>query len=205
VPGFNEIRRVLIVEDDDVLLRALAQRVHAWGAVPILRSTASEGIEGLGHAPDLVIADVCLPDGSALAVFEATLDLSPEPLKVAISGIASAEQAFRLAQLGVRAYLAKPFSLDDLTAAVERILQEAPEFAPLVRASVGRVPMRELQGRVRHLMIDQALARAEGSRSGAARLLDVSRQAVQQVARQRADDSSKEPEDGDAGVKAGQP
>jgi DNA-binding NtrC family response regulator len=123
----------------------------------------------------------------------------------AISGIASAEQAFRLAQLGVRAYLAKPFSLDDLTAAVERILQEAPEFAPLVRASVGRVPMRELQGRVRHLMIDQALARAEGSRSGAARLLDVSRQAVQQVARQRADDSSKEPEDGDAGVKAGQP
>jgi DNA-binding transcriptional LysR family regulator len=45
--------------------------------------------------------------------------------------------------------------------------------------------MRELQTEVRRVMVEQALAKAEGSRSGAARLLSVSRQAVQQMVRER--------------------
>ncbi len=42
--------------------------------------------------------------------------------------------------------------------------------------------MRAIQGDVRRAMVEQALARAQGDRSKAARLLDVSRQALQQMA-----------------------
>ena len=43
--------------------------------------------------------------------------------------------------------------------------------------------MRKLQEQLRDVMLKQALALSDGSRSGAARLLDVSRQAVQQILR----------------------
>jgi DNA-binding NtrC family response regulator len=155
------------------------------GAEVLEAGTAQGAIALLDPPPDLIICDVYLPDGSALKILEATLRLSPEPVKIAVSGHASAEEAFQLARLGVLAYLPKPFSLDQLSATIERVLREPPDIDTLLRASVGQIPMRELQQRVRNVMVGQALALAQGSRSGAARLLDVSRQAIQQITRGR--------------------
>jgi DNA-binding NtrC family response regulator len=177
------IKRALIVEDNASLRAAIARIASQLAGEVIEAGTAREAIEWLNTSPDLIIADVCLPDGSALSIFEAARDLVPAPIKIGISGQASAEQAFELARLGVRAYLAKPFTLHELAAAIERIRTEAPSLEPIARAAVGRVPLREVTARVRNVMIDEALARTHGSRSGAARLLDVSRQAVQQSIR----------------------
>ena len=185
-PEPSPLDRVLVVEDEVPLRRGIATLVRrTWGAEVLEAGTTGEALALLARAPDLIIADVCLPDGSALSFLEATVTHSPEPLKIAISGWASAEQAFALGQLGVRAFLSKPFTLQALCDAVERARREAPAVEPLVRASVGRVAMRELQSRVRSVMIDQALALSDGSCTGAARLLRISRQAVQQVERQR--------------------
>jgi DNA-binding NtrC family response regulator len=178
------IERVLVVEDNAPLRDAIAKTMRQLGAKVVEAGTAREAIECLRDSPDLVIADVCLPDDSALALFEAARGLVPEPMKIGISGRASAQQAFDLSQLGVRAYLAKPFSLRDLREAVDRLRNEAPALEPVARATVGRVSLREVTSRMRNAMIDEALARSGGSRSGAARLLEVSRQAVQQIVRQ---------------------
>jgi two-component system, response regulator RegA len=184
--ALTPLQCVLIVEDNDSLREAMAAGVRQLGAEVLEAATCAEAIARLGErAPDLVIADVCLPDGSALALFEATRRLAPEPLEIAISGAASAEQAFELAQLGVRAYLAKPFLLKDLEDTIERVRAEPPPLDPIVRAAVGRFPLRIVTSRVRNVMIDEALARSQGSRSAAARLLAVSRQAIQQALSQR--------------------
>ena len=71
----------------------------------------------------------------------------------------------------------------ELSGTIERVLAAPPDIDTMLRASVGQVPMRELQQRVRKVMVGQALALTRGSRSGAARLLDVSRQAIQQITR----------------------
>lgn len=178
-----KLERVLIVEDNAALRGAIAKLARSWGAVALEASTADQAIRALRRPVDLVICDVRLPDGSAVSVLEKARSLSPEPAKIAISGVATAEEAFRLGQLGVREFLAKPFTLDALEASVERVGREAPDLDPMVRASVGHVPMRELQRRVRNLMVEEALARSGGSRRSAARLLEVSRQAVQQIVR----------------------
>ena len=102
-----------------------------------------------------------------------------------MSGKASPDEAFRLAQAGVRAYLPKPFSIQELASTVETACSEAPDLEPMITAWVGRVPMRELQRKVRRVMLKEALAQTEGSRSGAARLLHVTRQAVQQMVRSK--------------------
>lgn len=178
---------MLIVEDNAPLRAAIAGLVQSWGAEALEADTCSGGVGMLDPPPDLLICDVRLPGESGLGVLEASLSTCPEPAKIAISGAATPEEAFLLARLGVREYLAKPFSLDDLTAAVHRVLSEPPNFDPLLRASVGHVALREVQRKVRSLMVEQALALSHGSRSGAARLLDVSRQAIQQIVRGAAD------------------
>jgi DNA-binding NtrC family response regulator len=176
---------VLIVEDNGPLRSAIARRVRDWGSRPLEAGTAREANALLAASPDLLVIDLHLPDELAFGVIEAAALLWPKPICVAISGRASPEQAFRLAQLGVRALLEKPFSLDQLQQAVESAYREAPPLEVLIAACVGRVPMRKLQERLRSVMVHQALALSNGSRSETARLLKVSRQAIQQMLRRR--------------------
>lgn len=182
----RELQRIVVVEDDVSLRAAIARAVGRWGAMVTGVSSASELRPLLARPPmpDLLILDVRLRDETAFDVLELASRMSPAPIVVAISGKASPEEAFRLAQQGVRAYLAKPFSLDELVSAIDAACREVPHLEPLVSALVGQVPMRELQREVRRVMVREALALSEGSRSGAARLLDVTRQAVQQIVRE---------------------
>jgi CheY-like chemotaxis protein len=180
----RKLERVLIVEDNAPLRAGIAELVRSWGARAFEAGSGEEAVGLLEREPpDLLICDVRLPDGSAFRVLEATLSMTPEPAKVAISGVATPEEAFHLGQMGVREYLAKPFSLTDLEDAVHRVQSEPPDLDPWVRASVGQVSMRDLQKHVREVMVEQAMALSDGSRRRAARLLDVSRQAIQQIVR----------------------
>ncbi len=181
----RKLERVIVVEDDAPLRAAITRGVRSWGTSVAEAGTSAEAKKLLanGKLPDLVIIDVRLPDESVFEVLDFIDELAPAPMVVVMSGKASPEEAFRLAQRGVRAYLAKPISSEELALAVDSARREAPTLEPLISASVGHVPMRELQREVRRVMVKQALAQAEGSRSGAARLLEVSRQAVQQIVR----------------------
>ena len=175
--------RVLIVEDHKPLRQALARAARGWGAEVLEAGSIREAFECLAQAPDLVIVDVALPDGNARPIVEHAVKQRPAPAVIAMSGQASAEEAFELARLGARRYLPKPISLEDLTRSVDEALGDRPDLAPLVAAHVGNTPMRQVLDEVRGVMVDEALARKHGSRSGAARILGVSRQAVQQAVR----------------------
>lgn len=180
----RKTHRVLVIEDDAALRKAVARTFAGQADTEVLEAgTAGTACEKLGgpRPPDLLIIDVRLPDASAFEVLRVAQALSPAPVVIAISGKASPEEAFRLAQHGVRAYLAKPFSIEDLASAVAAARGDAPNLEPVLAASVGRIPMREVQSEVRRVMVKEALARSDGSRSGAARLLQVTRQAVQQI------------------------
>lgn len=177
----HKFQRILVIEDDAALRSAMLRSVAAWEGAELLEAgTAEEARALLSPPPDLIITDVRLPDDSLLPLLDAIHEVSPAPVVVAVSGKASPDEAFRLAQRGVRAYLPKPFSIQELTATIEMACNDPPNLEPLITASVGRIPMRDLQDEVRRVMLKEALARAEGSRSAAARLLQVTRQAVQQ-------------------------
>lgn len=178
-------RRVLVVEDDKSLCAAIARVAAQWGDEVLQAHSVAEALALLERDPILLIVDVRLPDGDCLQVVETAAQRRPTPTMVAVSGEASPEESFRLAQAGVRAYLQKPLGVDELTRQVEAVLREPPKIEPLAVAAVGHRPMRVVQTDVRRAMVDQALARAHGNRSEAARLLDVTRQAVQQMVQER--------------------
>jgi DNA-binding NtrC family response regulator len=181
---FPQPERVLIVEDYKPLRQAIARAARTWGAEVLEAGTVREGRALLARLPDVVIVDVALPDGQALPIVEDAVRMRPVAAVVAMSGQASAEEAFQLARAGARRYLPKPISLEDLTRSVEEALGDRPSLDAFVAAHVGNTPLREVQSDVRRVMIEQALAKARNSRSGAARLLDMTRQAVQQIVRE---------------------
>lgn len=183
------IKTALVVEDDADVREGIVRIVRRWGTEVAEARTAAAARALLDSPPppDLMIVDVRLPDEDAFGLLNVAAKLSPAPVVVAISGKASPNEAFRLAQSGARAYLAKPFSIDELTAQIEAAFESTPPIAPWVSAYVGHISMRELQREVRRVMMNEALARSEGNRTGAARLLEVSRQAVQQMLRNGGD------------------
>jgi len=185
LPGeFKAPDRVVLVEDDADLRASLARVLRGWGATVVEAGTAAEAKALLAEtSPDLVLIDVRLPDSSALEVLDSMAGRQAAPPVIAMSGVASADEAFDLGQRGVSAYLAKPFALASLAEAVESACCRPPDLEPMLRSTVGRVGIRDLQRRVRDVMLRQALAISRGNLSSAARLLGVTRQAIQQMAK----------------------
>ncbi len=165
----REIIATLIVEDDprlqQTLQAALADRVgqiHTANGVAQAQSILSD------RQFDLVLLDVALPDGDAFDVLKNITAHTPMPVVIAMSGTASPDESFRLAQLGVRGYLAKPLALDKLEQAIDASMTDAPNLEIHVRSAVGHVPIKDLEDEVRRTMVHEALARTGGSKKAAA-------------------------------------
>jgi DNA-binding NtrC family response regulator len=131
---------------------------------------------------DLVVIDLDL-DRDAVLRFLSAEPLPRVPAYVVISGTAGAAEGFRLAQLGVRSFVSKPLVADEICGALRTAIEDAPDFTPHLRAAVGFLPIHEIERTARKTMMQQALARAGGSRTGAAKLLRVSRQLLQHMIR----------------------
>src|SRR5688572_30589184 len=174
----------IVVEDDDRLRPTLVEALAAYGFVVREACSVRDALSMLREqAPDLLVLDVALPDGRALDVLSAIGELLPTPRVIAVSGSAGPDESFRLAERGVRAYLKKPFSLEELESAVDRALSEPPDLEPHLKSAVGLIPIKSVEEKVRSTMVPEALARAKGNRRRAARVLSISRQLLQHILR----------------------
>ena len=179
----RRLRRALVVEDHPELRTALVRFLRGRGLHVLEASSSREAISRLAPPLDLVLLDFGLPDGPAYPLLEATASASPAPIVIAMSVVATPEDAFRLARFGVHRFLQKPVALADLESAIRAACEEGPDLRPMAQRAVGHASLQDVQRRVRDAMIQEAVALARGNRSRAARLLRVSRQAVQQALR----------------------
>ena len=180
--------RALVVEDDPLLAGSLTDQLGDWGFDADSVGTVAAARAVLGEPWTLVLLDLALPDGSGMEVAAALArHTSRPPLVVAVTGTAKVEEGFQLAKLGVRAYLPKPLNVADLRQTIRLLLEESSQnqlsVEAVARAEVGSASYQEITARVRRAMVERALALTGGSKTGAARLLGVSRQAVQQLIR----------------------
>ncbi len=177
---------LMVVDDDQSLLEALmvplgaiVGQVRCCGDVATVAPLLDRAI------PDVMVLDVALADGDAFDVLDLLDRSEAMPHVIAISGMATPAESFRLAQRGVRGYLTKPFTVAALCRAIERVVSEPAEFRATLRCLVGQRALRDVERDVRTTMVDEALGRSAGTRKGAARLLQVSRQLVQHIVRGR--------------------
>jgi DNA-binding response OmpR family regulator len=72
--GNMEKRRVLVVEDDAMSRRAWEELFGRRGWEVLLAGTVAEGLEMLNQAPDFLILDLRLPDGSGESILQKIRD-----------------------------------------------------------------------------------------------------------------------------------
>ncbi len=181
----RELKSILVVEDHPSLSAALVEALkNSAKSVTAVSNVRGAHAAILERAPDLILLDFSLPDGTALDVLKVCQNAEPVPRVIAMSGTASPEESFEMASsYNVCAYLPKPLVFETLEASVRRLWSTPPAIEPHLKAAVGRIGVRALEESVRVTMVKEAMARSDGSIRGAARLLSISRQLLQHILR----------------------
>lgn len=117
-------RRILLVDDDAEVIEAMRYTLQARGYDVVI---ARDGNQGLAMAereePDLVILDMMMPKRSGFLVLERLRRTRKIPTKIIMvtANEGSRHKAYA-EMLGVDDYIRKPFAMDRLLSAVERLL-----------------------------------------------------------------------------------
>ena len=104
------VSRSLLVVDDHAGFRALARQVLDGDVFAVVgeAATCSEALQQAHDlAPDVVVLDVALPDGSGFDVARELIASSPAPAVVLVSSRSWSTLSRRLQQSGARGFLAK--------------------------------------------------------------------------------------------------
>jgi DNA-binding NtrC family response regulator len=116
-------KHVLLIEDDRVLSRLIAQQLRSLGHDVTQATGWREADDHLAaHEPHLVITDVKLPDGDSLERLPALVARQPVIVLTAFGSVRNAVEAMKA---GAYEYLLKPVSPEELTLVVGRALDDA--------------------------------------------------------------------------------
>ncbi|HEY2522758.1 MAG TPA: response regulator [Streptosporangiaceae bacterium] len=150
--------RVLVVDDEPQILRALRINLRVRQYEVLTAATGAEALDVAGrHPPDLVILDLGLPDLSGLEVIEGLRGWTRVPI-VVLSGRADSADKVEALDAGADDYVTKPFSMDELLARMRAALRRSG------------TPDDEPQIKLGDLVVDLAARRVEGGPGGDIRL-----------------------------------
>jgi two-component system KDP operon response regulator KdpE len=118
--------RVLIVEDDRALLRALAMNLTARGYEVTEAETGTRALTAAANIEhDVVVLDLGLPDLGGLAVIKGIRAYASTPIIVLSARTGTSDKVAAL-DLGADDYVTKPFSIEELLARLRAAIRRAP-------------------------------------------------------------------------------
>jgi two-component system, response regulator RegA len=166
------IKRLLIVDDDEVFRQRLARAMERRGFAVTSADGVDTGIEAARNAPpDYAVVDLRLGDGSGLSVVEVIRDVSPAARIIVLTGYGNIATAVAAMKAGAVDYLPKPADADVIESALlaqGRPLPPPPEH-----------PMSA--DRVRWEHIQRVFEQCDRNVSETARRLNMHRRTLQRI------------------------
>jgi two-component system, OmpR family, KDP operon response regulator KdpE len=118
-------RRVLVVDDEPQILRALKVVLREAGFEAVPAQTVSEALDLASvRPPEAAIVDLVLPDGDGVQVTRRLREWSEMPILV-LSAVGEEEQKVRALEAGADDYITKPFGARELVARLQAALRRA--------------------------------------------------------------------------------
>jgi two-component system cell cycle sensor histidine kinase/response regulator CckA len=116
---------LLVIDDDAIVRRAVSNALEALGYQTLQASGGSDAVtmfrDNLGSIRGVVL-DMVMPGMNGRATYVALREIDPEVRVLLMSGYAVNEEIEEILQLGVRGYLAKPHSVEQLSSAIAEVL-----------------------------------------------------------------------------------
>ncbi|XTZ16346.1 response regulator [Micromonospora echinospora] len=132
--------RILVVDDEPQILRALRINLRARGYDVAVADTGTTALKlAANQPPDLVVLDLGLPDLDGVDVIRGLRGWTSVPI-IVLSGRAGSQDKVSALDAGADDYVTKPFGVDELLArirAVTRRLHGAADNA-VVTVRIGR-------------------------------------------------------------------
>ena len=117
--------RILIVDDEELLCRLLAQRLTSEGYVCV---TANNGREALSHfykdTFSLIISDIKMPEMDGIELLKRVRNLNPKMMVIMVTAYPEIDMAVEAMHLGAYDFIIKPADLDLILLSVKKALEK---------------------------------------------------------------------------------
>jgi two-component system, response regulator RegA len=161
---------ILLVDDDATLRERLARALRERGFDVRTAGSADEAMTLVrAESPEMAVLDLKMPGRSGLDLLRDMKEQDPSTKIVILTGYGSIATAVDATKLGAVAYLPKPVDADEVMAAFQRAIGDAPS-KPLETPSLARAEWEH---------INRVLSDCGGNISEAARRLGIHRRSLQ--------------------------
>jgi two-component system, OmpR family, KDP operon response regulator KdpE len=130
-------RRVLVVDDERQILRAMRVILREAGFEVGTAGTVQEALDVLAvRPPDVAVLDLILPDGNGVDICRSIREWSEMPI-IVLSAVGDEAEKVRALEAGADDYVTKPFGTDELIARLRAALRRASRGTadePVLRA-----------------------------------------------------------------------
>ncbi len=166
--------RILVVDDDEVLLNVVGRALRAAGFQVLSATSAEEGLERFSALkPDCAVVDVYLPGLDGFAFVERARAIAPDVPMLMLSGLEGGDHERKAQQAGARRFLPKAIDVRDLERHIRDVMSSAQREQRSVEThapfTLPTLDLNELE----RAAISQALSVCKGNRTKAARLLGI--------------------------------
>ena len=116
--------RVLVVDDDSPIRNACSEIAASLGFITQTAESVATARLALAHSSiDILLLDLKLPGGGGLSLLEDIRVQHPQTIVVIMTAFATVNSAVESMRIGAGDYLTKPFTLEELSATLERAAQ----------------------------------------------------------------------------------
>lgn len=116
---------ILLVDDEKVIIDVARDMLEILGYQVFVAQGGQEAIDIYTRhkdAIDLVIQDMVMPGINGAGVFKALKEINPKVKVILASGYVMNEQITAVMEQGCRAFMPKPFRLEDLSVKIREVL-----------------------------------------------------------------------------------
>lgn len=145
--------KLLIVDDSAMMREAIASSYQ--GSVFTEIETAVDGLQAVEtfrkFAPDVVTLDITMPHMDGLAAMSEMLSIDSGATILIVSALADSHTAIQALKRGAHQFICKPFSAEDLKAALDEIIKDKQERKPKVSPASGRLKLKNTMAHTHQL------------------------------------------------------
>ena len=123
----DSIKKILLIDDEEILITVSTHMLEKLGHIVKSNQSSIEALEEFRNNPDdydLIITDQTMPNMTGEVLIREIRKIRPDISIIMTSGFSESITPAIIEQLGIKAFLPKPVTLEELSGAILKISKD---------------------------------------------------------------------------------